>query len=84
MRVFEAVKIWLEYHKSNSREKTLTTYRTILSNFCDEFGQRSLEDLTSEEILSFLGQMREGGNRFTPFLCRLFYPLLRSFSPDSR
>jgi site-specific recombinase XerD len=84
MQVFEAVKIWLEYHKSNSREKTLRTYRTILTKFRDEFGERNLEDLTAEEILSFLGQMREGGNRFIPFFCRLFYPLLRSFSPDSR
>ena len=31
MQIFEAVKIWLEYHKTNSREKTLRTYRTILS-----------------------------------------------------
>jgi site-specific recombinase XerD len=84
MQVFEAVKIWLDYHKSNSREKTLRTYRAILSKFRDEFGERNLEDLTAEEILSFLGQMREGGNRFTPFFCRLFYPLLRSFPPDSR
>jgi site-specific recombinase XerD len=84
MQVFEAVKIWLEYHKTNSREKTLRTYRTILSKLSDEFGEKNLEDVTSEEILSFLGQMREGGNRFTPFFCRLFYPLLRSFSLDSR
>jgi hypothetical protein len=25
MQVFEAVKIWLAYHKNNSREKTLRT-----------------------------------------------------------
>ena len=51
MQVFEAVKIWLEYHKTNSREKTLRTYRTILSKFRDEFGERNLGGLTSEEIL---------------------------------
>jgi hypothetical protein len=84
MQVFEAVKIWLEYHKSDSRRKTLRTYRTILLRFHEEFGERSLGDLTAEEILSFLGQMGEGGNRFTPFFRRLFYPRLRSFSPDSR
>ena len=29
VQVLEAVKIWLEYHKTNSREKTLRTYRTF-------------------------------------------------------
>jgi hypothetical protein len=29
MQDFEALKIWLEYHKTNSREKTLRTYRTF-------------------------------------------------------
>jgi integrase/recombinase XerD len=60
MQVHEAVKIWLEYHKTNSREKTLRTYRTILLRFRDEFGERNLESLTSEEILSFLGRVTDG------------------------
>ena len=60
MQVYEAVKIWLEYHKANSREKTLRTYRTILSKFSQEFGERNIEDLTSEEILSFLGRVTDG------------------------
>ncbi len=29
MQVLKAVKLWLEYHKTNSREKTLRTYRTF-------------------------------------------------------
>ena len=57
MQVFEAVKIWLEYHKTNSREKTLRTYRTVLLRFRDEFEERNLESLTSGEILSFLGRL---------------------------
>jgi hypothetical protein len=36
MQVFEAVKIWLEYNKTNSSEKTLRTYRTLLLKFCLE------------------------------------------------
>jgi hypothetical protein len=60
MQVFEAVKIWLKYHKANSREKTLRTYRTILLRFRDEFRERNLESLTSEEILSFLGKVTDG------------------------
>jgi integrase/recombinase XerD len=65
MQVFEAVKIWLEYHKSNSREKTHRTYRTILLKFCDEFGEKNLEDLTSEEILSFPRRMTDGAKQQT-------------------
>ncbi len=65
MRVFEAVRIWLEYHKANSREKTLRTYRTTLSKFRDEFGERNLEDLTSEEVLSFLGRVTDGAKQQT-------------------
>jgi Phage integrase, N-terminal SAM-like domain len=65
MQVYEAVKIWLEYHKTNSKEKTLRTYRTILLKFRDEFGERSLEDLTSEEILSFLGRVTDGAKQLT-------------------
>jgi len=52
MQVYEAVKIWLEHHNTNSREKTIRTYRTIFAKFRDEFGERNLEDLNSEEILS--------------------------------
>jgi len=59
-KVREAVKICLEYHKPNSRGKTLGTCRTILLKFRDEFGVRNRGDLTPEEILSFLGQMRRG------------------------
>jgi integrase/recombinase XerD len=60
MQVFEAVKIWLEFHKTNSKEKILRTYRTILLRFRDEFRERNLESLTSEEILSILGKATDG------------------------
>jgi hypothetical protein len=33
MQVIEVVKIWLEYHKTNSRKKTFRTYRTPLPKF---------------------------------------------------
>jgi hypothetical protein len=38
MRVFEAVTLWLDYHKSNSREKTLT--RPAVSHRSDKKGSQ--------------------------------------------
>jgi Phage integrase, N-terminal SAM-like domain len=54
MQAFEAVKIWLEYHKTNSREKTLRTYKTIFLQFRDEFAERNLENITSEGYPSWI------------------------------
>jgi hypothetical protein len=70
MQVFEAVKIWLDYHKTNSREKTLRTYKTLISEFCQEFGERNLDELSSEEILSFWANDRgtKAGDKAHPIL----------------
>ena len=56
MKVSEAVKIWMEYHKSNSKQNTINTYQTILSKFCQEFGEKELDQVTTDEILSFLNK----------------------------
>jgi integrase/recombinase XerD len=60
MQVSRAVTIWLEYHKSNSKENTLKAYMAVLSNFSMDFGERNLSELTSEEIFTFLNRMTEG------------------------
>ncbi len=77
MPVSEAVKILLEYHKTNSREKTLRTYRTIVSKFSEEFGEKNLESLTLEEILSFLGKVTNGAKQQTK--TNPLFPSLRFF-----
>jgi hypothetical protein len=43
MQVFVAVKIWLDYHKTNPRDKTVRTYRTILT----KFGEKSVGNMLS-------------------------------------
>ena len=65
MQVSKAIKIWLEYHKSNSKRNTFRAYQTVLSVFSRDFGERNLNELASEEILSFLNRMTEGKRQQT-------------------
>ncbi len=57
MQVSKVIKIWLEYHKSHSRDNTLKAYQVVISNFDREFGDRDVHEITSDEILSFLNRM---------------------------
>lgn len=65
MQVSAAAKLWLEYHKSHSKENSIRAYKLILSKFCDEFGAENLEDITTERVLSFLNRITEGRKRQT-------------------
>jgi len=60
MKVSRAVELWLEYHKSNSRDNTLRAYEAIFSKFGQEFGGKELDELASDEVLCFLNQVTEG------------------------
>lgn len=65
MKVSNAVKLCLEYHKSHSKENTVRAYRMILTQLYEEFGAENLEDITTERILSFLNRITEGKKRQT-------------------
>jgi len=65
MQISKAIKIWLEYHKSNSRDNTLKAYQVVLSNFNGEFGKRNVKEITSDETLSFLNRITEGTKQQT-------------------
>ncbi len=65
MQVSKAMTIWLEYHKSHSRDNTLKSYQVVLSNFNREFGERDVQEITSDEILSFLNRVTEGTKQQT-------------------
>ena len=60
MKVSNAIKLYLEYHKSHSKENSVRAYMLVLSKFCEEFGSEDLEDITNERILSFLNCITEG------------------------
>jgi integrase/recombinase XerD len=60
MEASRAVANWLEYHKSHSSENTLKAYQTALDTFSAEFADKTISELSSEFILSFLNRVTEG------------------------
>jgi len=65
MQVSHALTICLEYHKSNSRDNTLRAYQAVPPNFDRAFGEKILQEITSDDILSFLNRMTEGTKQQT-------------------
>ncbi len=57
MQVSRILKIWLECHKSHSRDNTLKVYHVVLSNFSREFEKRNVKEITLDEILSVLSRI---------------------------
>jgi len=60
MKVSQATRSFLDYHRMNSKKNTLRNYVHLLTEFSAQFGDREADSLTSEEILSFLGHLTEG------------------------
>ena len=65
MKVSEAAKLWLEYHKCHSKENSIRAYKLVLTKFCDEFGSDDLKAITTERALSFLNRVTEGKKKQT-------------------
>ena len=65
MKVSEAAKLFLEYHKSHSKENSVRAYNLILTQLLEEFGGENLEEITTERVLSFLNRITEGRKRQT-------------------
>jgi len=76
MRVSEASRCFLDYHRINSKTNTVRNYELVFTRFCNQFDDRELESLTNEEILTFLTQFTEGTKQSTK---RLRYSLLSAF-----
>jgi hypothetical protein len=60
MQVSLAAAIWLEYHRSHSRENTLKAYQASSGSFLGEFADRQVGEISTEDILSFLNRVTEG------------------------
>jgi len=65
MRVSEASRLFLEYHKSHSKENSLRAYKLVLSKLCVDFGDENLGQITTERVLSFLTRITEGRKQQT-------------------
>ena len=62
--------------QTSFKKNTLKTYQSILSRFSAQFGERDLNSLTPDEILSFLTQINQGTKQLTK---RTRYSQLTSF-----
>jgi integrase len=60
MKVSQAAKFWLNYHRANSSENTIRAYKELLERFCQENGEKDLKELTSDDVLDFLNEITEG------------------------
>ena len=77
MKVSQAVLYCLDYHKQNSKKNTVNNYQAIFSGFRSQFGDREVDSITPDEILSFLTQFNGRTKQTTK---RLRYSLLNAFS----
>jgi integrase/recombinase XerD len=80
MKVSQATKSFLDYHRMNSKKNTLRNYLHLLTEFAFQFGDREAESLTSDEILPFWGDLTEGAKQSTK---RIRYPFSTLFLPSS-
>ena len=76
MKVSQATKYCLDYHTQNSKKNTAVNYQIFLARFNEQFGQRDLHTIASEEILAFLTQLSENTKQTTK---RHRYSLLNAF-----
>jgi len=58
------------------KKNTVRTYESTISSLRDSFGERDLDSLTSDEVLSFLTRITEGKKQLTR---RTRYSHLRAF-----
>ena len=65
MKVSKAIKICLDYHRNYSRPNTIRAYEPILGKFGLTFGNKELEEISSDDILTFLNQITDGRKQQT-------------------
>ena len=62
--------------QASFKKNTLRTYQSVLSKFSAQFGERDLNSITPDEILSFLTEINQGTKQLTK---RTRYSQLTSF-----
>lgn len=76
MELFNAAKIWINYHKNRSKKNTVRAYVAIICPFCQEIGDIELDQITPDDVLSFLNRLTNGNKTYTK---RVRYSHLSSF-----
>ena len=75
--------------QSSFKKNTIRTYQSILTKLTAQFGERELDSLTPEEILSFLTEINQRTNQLTKRtrysqLTSLFNFITQNLEPDFR
>jgi site-specific recombinase XerD len=65
MNLSRAATIWIDYHKIHSKKNTVRSYRAIIERFIHEFGDGPVEQVTPEQILTYLNRLTEGNKPYT-------------------
>ena len=65
MNTATALKTFRDYQKSNLKPHTVISYRYLLDNFEDLFGERELASISSEELFQFLELLTEHSSKST-------------------
>ncbi len=65
MKVKQTVDYFINYHKAIFKKNTTRNQVFVLIRFLGEFGDRKLESITSDEILSFLNRLTKGQKQTT-------------------
>jgi hypothetical protein len=65
MKAKQTATLWLNYHRTNSRNNTVRAYKDIARKFCQEHGDKDLNDLNSDHVLDFLNNITDGDKPLT-------------------
>jgi len=60
MKVSKAIEICLDYHRNYSKPNTIRAYESILTRFGLVFSDKDIEEISSEDILTFLNKITDG------------------------
>ena len=76
MKVKKAIRHHLEYHNANSQKNTCRCVEFVLRKFDNQFGERTLDSISEEDVLSFLTKLTHNRKQTTK---RNRYSVLSSF-----
>ena len=65
MKVYKAAIIWIDYHKTHSKKNTVRSYQSVIDRFCQDFGDCEIDQVTPDEVLSFLNSFTNSNKPYT-------------------
>jgi integrase/recombinase XerD len=89
MNTAPALKIFRDYQQSNLKANTIISYRYLLENFEEFFGEKDLTAISSEELFHFLELLTEHTSKATKRhryaqLKAFFHFIIINYEPDLR